>query len=148
MEYQAREYLSRAGIDQKAEKVLLYFDPQALTRQVSPIYEVMSGLNSRFDVQFVLDCNLGFSSSGKKVLGRFEFGSNRILIDGILPYDMPRFRWTLCHEIGHYVLHRKLDPKLLLHGDATFEDTATDLHRTKRTKRTELDWVEWQANCF
>jgi Zn-dependent peptidase ImmA (M78 family) len=143
-----REHLSRSDIDAKAEEVALHFDSEALSRSRSPLYEVVSGLRDRYRVRFHLDRNLGYSSKGKKILGRFDFESRQILIDKMSPYDSPRFRWTLCHEIGHLVLHRDLNPKLIPREAPGFVDTRAELRFIRSARWSELEWVEWQANQF
>jgi len=148
MNLQHRQCLSRNDIDARAQEVLLHFDPRALFRPRSPIYEVVVGLKDKFGIDFGFDEDLGFSSRGKKILGRFEFESRRILVDRVLPADSPRFRWTLCHEIGHLVLHRKLNPKLIFRVKSAVVDTATELRFARKPQRSELDWIEWQANQF
>lgn len=139
--------LSREDVDKKAEEVLLHFDPQPFSRKTSPIYEVVSGLMRHYNVPFLFEQNLGYSPRGKQILGRFDFEPRRIVIDRILPYDSPRFRWTLCHEIGHLVLHRRLNPKLIS-NEKKLIDTRRELRFVRTATRSELDWIEWQANQF
>lgn len=143
-----RRRLSRDEIDSQAEKVALHFDPEAFKRKTSPLYEVVRGFKEQYDVPFLFDQELGHSRPGRKILGRFDFGSRQISIDRILPYDSPRFRWTICHEVGHLVLHRKLDRKLISLEKPTFVDTRIQLRFVRTATRSELEWVEWQANKF
>ena len=141
-------HLSSNEIDAKAEAVALHFDAEALTRQVSPLYEVMNGFKNKYHVPFLFDQDLRVSKRGRKILGRFNFASREISIDRVLPYDCPRFRWTLCHEMGHLVLHRNLERKLISSTKPVFIDTRTQLRFVRTATRSELDWVEWQANKF
>lgn len=143
-----RRHLSRDEIDSEAEKVALHFDSRAFAKTASPLYEVVNGFSEKYRVPFSFDQNLGISKRGRKILGRFDFGSRRISIDRMLPYDSPRFRWSLSHEIGHLVLHRKLDRKLIGLDTPTFIDTRTQLRFVRTATRSELEWVEWQANKF
>jgi Zn-dependent peptidase ImmA (M78 family) len=145
---QRRRHLKREEIDAKAEEVALHFDPAAFTRKTSPIYEVLNGLMKRYDVCFLFDQQLGYSTRGRRILGRFDFDPRQILIDRILPYDSPRFRWTLCHEIGHLVLHRKLDRRLISKAKPQLVDTRVELRFLRTAAKTELEWIEWQANQF
>lgn len=145
---QPRRRLSRDEIDAQSEKVALHFDPAAFRRKTSPLYDVVNGFKEQYHVPFLFDQELGHSKRGGKILGRFDFDSRRISIDRVLPYDSPRFRWTICHELGHLVLHRKLDPKLISLEKPTFVDTRTQLRFVMTATRSELEWVEWQANKF
>jgi len=148
MTSQVRQRLTRDDIDSKAEEVALHFDPNAFARSSSPIYEIVTGLKNTYHIPFHFDQRLGSSVKGKKILGRFDFQPRRILIDEILPYDSPRFRWTLCHEIGHLVLHRKLDPKLISRDSQGFVDTREELRFIRTARWSDLHWIEWQANQF
>src|SRR5437870_4259624 len=143
-----RRHLSRDDIDTEAEKVAQHFDPRALTRKISPLYEVVRGLSEKYHVPFAFDQDLGYSKRKRKILGRFDFRRRQISIDRVLPYDSPRFRWTLSHEIGHLVLHRKLDRKLISLEKPAFVDTRHQLRFVRTVAWSELEWVEWQANQF
>ena len=145
---QSRHRLSRNEIDAKAEEVALHFNPEAFAGQRSPIYEVVTGLKDVYSIPFYFDQDLGYSAAGKKILGRFDFEPRQILIDKILPYDSPRFRWTLCHEVGHLVLHRKLNPRLVSRDAPQFVDTREELRFIRSARWSELKWIEWQANQF
>jgi hypothetical protein len=90
-----RRHLSRDEIDVQAEKVALHFDPAAFKRKTSPLYEVLNGFKKKYNVPFLFDQNLGLTKRGRKILGKFDFDSRQISIDRILPYDSPRFRWTI-----------------------------------------------------
>lgn len=140
--------LTRHDIDVKAEEVILSFDRHAFARQTSPIYEVIKGFADQYGVKFGFDEDLGISKRKKKILGRFDFSPRTIFVDKRLPYDSPRFRWTLCHEIGHLVLHRKIDLKYVSRQKPQFIDTREQLRFIRTTKRSELEWIEWQANQF
>lgn len=142
-----RQRLSRENIDKKAEEVLLHFNPQAFAQKRPSIYNVVEGLIREFKVPFLFSKDLGCSPRGKRILGRFNFQPREILIDAVLPYDSPRFRWTLCHEIGHLVLHRKLEPKVIS-TEKRLIDTRHELRFIRTATRSELEWIEWQANQF
>jgi len=127
---------------------MLHFDPAAFRMHTSPLYKIVCGLKETYDVPFCFEHDLGYSRPGCKILGRFDFKPRQILIDRLLPYDSPRFRWTLSHEIGHLVLHRKLNPMLITTVTPQFVDTREQLHFIRTSKRSELEWIEWQANQF
>ena len=148
MSVQPRRHLNREAIDNKVEEVIRYFDSSAFTRIRSPLYDVVKGLKERHSIPFLFDQDLGYSKNGKKILGRFDFKPRRIKIDRILPYDSPRFRWTLGHELGHFVLHRNIDPQQITIGKPEIVDTRIQLRFARTAQRSELDWVEWQANQF
>jgi hypothetical protein len=139
--------LHRDAIESKAEQVISHFDPYARRKNRSPIYEVVRGLREQFNIRFYFDQDLGLGKSGKKILGRFDFRPRQIFVHKVLPWDSPRFRWTLCHEVGHLVLHRRLTASAISR-DPAFVDTKEQLRFVRTGNRSEKAWIEWQANQF
>jgi Zn-dependent peptidase ImmA (M78 family) len=142
-----REILSRRDIEHRVESLALRFDPKAFDQSRSPLYLVVKALADTQRLPFLFRQDLGYRVAGRKILGRFDFDPPRILIDRTLSEDSPRFRWTLCHEIGHYVLHRHLDPKLI-GDDRPLVDTRRELFFIRTAAKSDRQWIEWQANKF
>jgi hypothetical protein len=125
-------HLSRQDIEERAERVLTWFNPRQLRApRVTPIEEIIARLDSEAQLVLSLGIPLGVSVRGNKILGEFLFKPiPTILIDPSLPHGGPRFRLTMAHELGHFTLHRRLD---LCFG---------------KKARNDRDWLEWQANTF
>jgi len=66
---------------------------------------------------------------------------NTIYIDNSV-VDTVRYNFTLAHELGHFVLHRKLNVL------GNIADTSAELFNTPEEDLTERQWTEWQANSF
>ena len=66
-----------------------------------------------------------------------------------MPYADPQFNFTLAHELGHFVLHRRLDLKRI---DAGISENIKDTNRELILDHVQGDsprkWLEWQANKF
>jgi len=61
----------------------------------------------------------------------------------------PLFNHTLAHEIGHLVLHRELVGKgKYISIEKSLADTKSQLMYRGAAERSDLGWVEWQANEF
>jgi Zn-dependent peptidase ImmA (M78 family) len=58
-----------------------------------------------------LEINLDFDSVLDDKIGHCDFKNNKISITSAMRYDSPRWRFTLTHELGHYILHRYLYEK-------------------------------------
>jgi hypothetical protein len=93
--------------------------------------------------------SLGYSPSGKKIVGRFDFKPRQILIDELLPCDFPRFR------VDPVPRDRpsRSPPKVRLQALISREqphcvDTKTELRFIRSARWSDLNWVEWQANQF
>jgi len=142
-----RPILTRGQIELRAAAFAYCFDSHAFEHQSSPIYLIAKGLIERCNVPIHFRQNLGCGPKGGTVLGRFDFSPARILIDASLTEDSPRFRWTLCHEIGHYALHRTIDLRRISRRDSLV-DTRIELFRTRTAGWSDAHWIEWQANKF
>ena len=63
-----------------------------------------------------------------------------------------RYRFTVAHEVGHWVLHRPLylrrDESLDLFGAQTAENRLVSLRRDVFSRRSAIPREEWQANRF
>lgn len=66
--------------------------------------ELCSYLTHKHNVDFNFSANLGYSND-KKVLGKISFNPLEISISEELVYNSSRWRFTLAHEIGHFILH-------------------------------------------
>lgn len=88
--------------------------------------------------QNILLCNETVSPG---FLGRYDFYNNKISIAEDLQNDEHRYRFTLAHEIGHAVLHRKLLKGLIASAD---DDDVLSLKDCSKWERR----LEIQANLF
>ena len=112
-------------------------------------------LCERESLSFDDECDLG-SEGGDQVLGRMKplVGKIQITADLKRGPDLGRYRFTLAHEIGHWVLHRPLflaEAELLdLFATVPANAEMTSLNRgifpdgTRGKPAPE----EWQANQF
>lgn len=146
-----KEAVSRLSADQierKAEEFIEYFDARVLDQpKPTPLLEFCMEIREQFGLKFGIDVDLGGSISGKKILGAFCPMPRSIYIDRSIVGTI-RMPFVLAHEIGHYVLHRKLDPKSCGYSDAKIEDGDVDLMTGKKQLLSPRDWIEWQANRF
>lgn len=99
------------------------------------INKICNFLSERYGVEF------NFSLDDAKLLGKIEFSPLKIFVRKDL--EEHRLRFTLCHEIGHLILHSNL-----LKGINQKEDNEYTLslayNATEQFKRR----LEYQANIF
>lgn len=138
--------LSKHDIEIKSIEVIEYFDKSILKKPTAtPVLEFALHLKNEYKIQIDLSRDLGSSKNGGKILGMFNLKPRAIFIDKSIINDA-RFSFTLAHEIGHLVLHRKLIFKQ--EGYENISDTEHDLLTGNHILKTERDWIEWQANSF
>ena len=80
-------------------------DPQLLTINFDHVYE--NHIYPKYGIALEEECNLGHDEQGKKILGRFDVGTNTAYIDASLGPGRrdPRRVFTCWHEVGgHGVL--------------------------------------------
>ena len=78
-------------------------------------------------------------------LGIFSFNEGLITLSNTLRGDKNRQRFTLAHEIGHFMLHSDLFENNLL---ASFGETDKTLANRMPVSGDELGWLEHHANHF
>lgn len=111
-------------------------------------------LCERERVAFDDERDLG-EEGGELVLGKMFPYQNKILISAPLKHESVsgRYRFTIAHEIGHWVLHRPLFLALAQQGDLFSGVGAEDLCTTSLNRNVfpggaTVPTEEWQANRF
>ncbi len=132
---------SIAQLEEKALTVIQHYHPESTKNQYAvPVEAFIASLQTSGHIEYAIG-NLG-TIGNSKILGLFiTKPRNAIYIDHSLVGTI-RFRFTLAHELGHFVLHRKID----VGGNIT--DTSDDLLETPAQAQTDRQWAEWQANNF
>lgn len=113
-------------------------------------------LYDRQGVVFRDDRELGLDD-GDRILGITQPRRQRISIDAVLKRSGPlgRYRFTVAHEMGHWVLHAPLytrneDQGSLFEIENEGQDELVSLQRNvfPKANRGRLPREEWQANRF
>lgn len=113
-------------------------------------------LYDRQNVTFRDDRELG-SEAGDRILGVTQPRRRKIFVDSGLKREGPvgRYRFTVAHEMGHWVLHAPLYSRdetqgSLFEGDEERDDELVSLQRNvfPKADRGRLPREEWQANRF
>lgn len=144
-------FLSQNEIESKARELLDWVRPTiARVPSLTPVAEIAEKLVQECNVQVQRDFDLGYSKRGRKILGMCQFRPHIIYIDRHLDPFGPRYRFTLAHELGHLILHRKLwlDPAELEMPMNQIHDDRSHVFGARRPVKTARDRLEWQANAF
>lgn len=137
--------LTGEAIEQTAERFITYYNRSGL-RNLLPtnLMDVARFLNEKHGFIFDFDMIIGFAEDGTKILGAFNPKKKIILVDKSLQSDGDKFNFTLAHEIGHLILHRKLTIVYEFPGEIIGANSI----EFKEDNHTDADWMEWQANRF
>ncbi|MBK9126309.1 MAG: ImmA/IrrE family metallo-endopeptidase [Phycisphaerales bacterium] len=136
-------YLTAREIEQRAMALLADYE-----RRHGPVVEPPVPIDEILELHLGLQLEFGDLSArlGRPgVLGALLTSERCIAIDGQLdpnthPRQEGRYRFTLAHEVGHWVLHRD-------HQGATLVELATeDMSQAGRSR--ERQRIEVQANLF
>lgn len=124
-------------------------------RQID-LEQIVIHLSETEELSYDDDANLGFEN-GEPILGKTQPLRGRILLSRDLKSDLDtgRARFTLAHELGHWVLHRPLfvarAAELSLFGP-TEQVPEVELVGLNRSifpdGRRKVSSEEWQANRF
>ena len=141
-------FLTRSEIESKALR-LIYEYGQKLETITGPPIPVAEIIDCHFDISLKHD-DLNRGKQGKTVLGSLNIEKNSLVVEESLdPYVFPhkegRYRFTLAHEAGHWILHR---PQLIAERkqQSLFGGTTVELIVCRTTSKKEP--IEWQADNF
>lgn len=150
MQQAQRDHLSRTDIADRALAMLTaVFGDSINLLEPAPIEKLIEIFQTNGWLTFCHDDDLGILPGGRVIYGEFNVEPMRIRISPKLKTSTPRFRFTLAHEIGHFVLHRKLIGKgLYINREQMPSDGASELKYREMATLSDLGWVEWQANEF
>lgn len=111
--------------------------------QPTPLGRICEILEKKYKAKFIFSEDLG-SENGKDILGKISFTTFSIYISTKLERNSHRWRFTLAHEIAHFVLHYKILSKFYNEG----LDTMTNLFATNNLFNDVQKRIEIQANIF
>ncbi len=139
--------ISKKKIESLAAEVCRWFDNEILLVPTSvDIWKIYIKLAEKKSFVFLYE-DLNPSQNENRILGKFCYGTPpRIILDQKHEESdsSMRVRFTLAHELGHFVLHRHRKIK----NTEVLIDTEEELPRYFITPKNNRNWVEWQANYF
>lgn len=140
--------LSKNVIDAKARAVLKHYSLTYFDNIVrpTPLIQIIEKAVRRGWLNYDDSSYLGYSPDGSRVLGCYVPDTRTIQIDSGLKDEEKRFNFVLAHEFAHFMLHRKV----IFHEfeGEILEDSETLLFGESPKLKTDLQFMEWQANFF
>jgi Zn-dependent peptidase ImmA (M78 family) len=141
--------LSADEIEEISEDFLERFDAKSLENPMETnLNRIVQKLSMDYDVKFMYSVDLGLDEDGRKIIGKYTPKGKEIYVDPILLDQKARWKFTLAHEIGHFVLHTNLDALPDSSGDSSRTDNYRTLSLHNVNGKRPKDWIEWQANRF
>ena len=156
--------LSRAAIDEQAQKYITMFCPEICSTpapvpiedflerylEVMLDYQYLSNDGRYLGMTVFTDCLVPVWDPIQKTAEPIRAKAGTILIDNFLLEEegtQPRYRFTLAHEAGHFLYHRTAyrmledsKPRLCPNSPIRTGDPMEDW--------SDSDWLEWQADTF
>jgi Zn-dependent peptidase ImmA (M78 family) len=94
-------------------------------------------------------CNNGLQCEERELpanqLGFINLQEKKIVLNSLGKSNAGRYRFTMAHEFGHYILHEYL---LKAQGVVSFGDTTDSIMKAPTIKNEDMQWLERQANRF
>jgi Zn-dependent peptidase ImmA (M78 family) len=142
--------LSSDDIERQAEEVIAHNAGAVLKSPTrTPILEFIELAMEKDGLLFDASQELGVTKDGGRILGAFQQNPLTIRVAASLADDDTKFRFTVAHEYGHFILHGQLTIGSDVGLERTIRDTGADFTRSgPKTLSTPRDWIEWQANHF
>ncbi len=117
---------SKTAIDARVQGLIEWYSINAFDRPApTPLAEICDRIQRKGWLDFDFQTDLGASPRGNKVFGAYDMRRRIIFIDRLLDSNGPQFRFTLAHELGHFVLHRSLQLNYAALDEPTNALTAT-----------------------
>jgi Zn-dependent peptidase ImmA (M78 family) len=143
--------LTREGVECVAERFLRKIAPYALNPSLllpTNLGYILRDLEQGDFCTFSHDGDLGYQSNGLPCLGIYSFSRKHLTISKELARTDPRFVFTCAHEIGHFYLHDKVNPRAYQEqGEVEVRDSARDFVMV-HSASVPRSIMEWQANRF
>lgn len=137
-------FIGQDYIDQRVDKVFKFFGNKVKQQNEILLLPICEYLSENKNINFIFNEYLGQNSSAKDILGKFDLDSNSIFISNSLEHHSPRWRFTLAHELGHFLLHRKLFTK---NPEVNLMDSSESID-LENVGKSDAMRLEWQANSF
>lgn len=138
-------HLSLDEIDSRGLQLTLDSNAKESKGSVN-LYKIISHLTDSTGLEFELSSDLGTDENYTSVIGSMDSKNKIIKISNSLEIDSPRWRFTLAHEIGHYIFHHgfMLQNTIDEHIDIIDNYSILDFKLSSNIFRR----LEWQANMF
>ncbi|HEY0018369.1 MAG TPA: ImmA/IrrE family metallo-endopeptidase [Longimicrobium sp.] len=151
-------FYSEHDIERIAERFLRKVAPQCLTRPIRlPIFRIVRQLQMEGWFQYVA------ADLGEDYLGAYHLTQKILYVHKSLLEGDPRLAFTVAHELGHFYLHRNIDPEVfrdrqaemppadlvdLAEDDQIILDSPREIVMGRFQGDNPRSILEWQANRF
>lgn len=140
------EQLSTEMIEDRSLKFLEALDEESAKYGMKlPVDKLIPYLEKNYNVKTDFYSFLGNDQYGNPILGYYDREKKTIFVDHSI-YNTDRFLFTLCHEIGHLLLHQHL--KINQKAYNKFKDSEYNFVLGRHELKNPKNWIEWQANQF
>ncbi len=130
------DYLSNEDIESNVTNLLTKMQYQSdIPRSTDLLIDIIS---KELNLKLIFDQHLPHDE-----LGICNFSQRTINISPTLQYDSPRWRFTLAHEIGHYILHEPMCSKNMV--NSIYDD---EVSLNSVISDNDLSRLEIQANKY
>lgn len=144
--HSSRPILSREQIEELSLHVLnQYRRTRVLEEQHIDIASFISFLEDLFQIKIKVIPIREFDRLGNPIIAKCDFYTEEIILD-ISLQNTDKFLFHLCHELGHFLLHKNLDIEQDQYE--VMSDSVIEQRNRKGDLQTEREWLEWQANEF
>lgn len=109
------------------------------------MFDIIDKLRCQKYLEYDESANLGFSVDSSRILGGYVPSKNTILIDKSLFCLPSELHFVQAHELGHFVLHRKV---LLAEESKFIDDSESQLENQKRKLITGLRLYGMASELF
>jgi Zn-dependent peptidase ImmA (M78 family) len=115
-------------------------------KRIVDLLEIVSYLKEMDGLKFDLSCELGTDEAYASALGSMDAKNNIIKISNSLEFNSASWRFTLAHEIGHYIFHHGFMLKNKIDEHIDIDENYSIIEFSMKSNLFRR--LEWQANMF
>ena len=139
------ERLSKKLIEDLTIRILNDFAPTIISHGTDfPFERFVQFIEEKYELKVIYSEPIPLYK-GKKINGYCDIGQRKIYIDCNL-LDTGQFLFVFAHELGHFLLHSKIDISQSSYD--AMNDSEFDKVIGRYNLINEKHWLEWQANQF
>ena len=142
--HQLVPFIGKSEINKRTKNIFNYFKNDLFSGSSVDLDPICNYFTKEKSIEFIFNEHLGYSSTGEEILGKLSLNVKRVYISNSLEVNSPRWRYTLAHELGHLLLHKKL---LIALPNFNLADNSETLLWSS-VKGNDNQRLEWQANYF
>jgi len=137
---------SKESIEEITSQLLLNIEKNLSNySNIVTMEKIIIFLHEIFGLRIIVTKIDEFDENGRAILSKCSFVEKTIYVNREIATSN-RYSFTLAHEIGHYILHNKI--QIDQYSYDSYSDSQYNFSLDRFLLENDRNWIEWQANQF